>query len=161
MILHCGDLGIFIPNITCYNNFVTSFNTTIYILHITRKNIGPERIFSGPKAVFANRAWQYSWREPGEKEIGAGNGTRTRDLQLGKLTLYQLSYSRSDGEAIVARKLWFVNRLVWCSLQPLPGPSPARMAGVRGGEIRAGEGRPREGMRNCKPGDLRSQTPSA
>jgi hypothetical protein len=25
---------------------------------------------------------------------GAGNGTRTRDIQLGKLTLYQLSYSR-------------------------------------------------------------------
>ena len=26
---------------------------------------------------------------------GAGNGTRTRDVQLGRLTLYQLSYSRS------------------------------------------------------------------
>ena len=26
---------------------------------------------------------------------GAGNGTRTRDPQLGKLMLYQLSYSRS------------------------------------------------------------------
>ena len=26
--------------------------------------------------------------------IGAGNGTRTRDPQLGRLTLYQLSYSR-------------------------------------------------------------------
>ena len=25
----------------------------------------------------------------------AGNGIRTRDIQLGKLTLYQLSYSRS------------------------------------------------------------------
>ena len=25
----------------------------------------------------------------------AGDGTRTRDLQLGKLTLYQLSYSRN------------------------------------------------------------------
>ncbi len=25
---------------------------------------------------------------------GAGNGTRTRDVQLGRLTLYQLSYSR-------------------------------------------------------------------
>ena len=29
---------------------------------------------------------------------GAGNGTRTRDIQLGRLTLYQLSYSR---EALV------------------------------------------------------------
>ena len=26
--------------------------------------------------------------------LGAGNGTRTRDVQLGRLTLYQLSYSR-------------------------------------------------------------------
>lgn len=25
---------------------------------------------------------------------GAGNGTRTRNLQLGRLSLYQLSYSR-------------------------------------------------------------------
>lgn len=27
--------------------------------------------------------------------IGAGDGTRTRDIQFGKLTLYQLSYSRT------------------------------------------------------------------
>lgn len=27
--------------------------------------------------------------------LRAGNGTRTRDIQLGKLTLYQLSYSRN------------------------------------------------------------------
>ena len=26
---------------------------------------------------------------------GAGDGVRTRDIQLGKLTLYQLSYSRT------------------------------------------------------------------
>ena len=26
--------------------------------------------------------------------LGAGNGIRTRDIQLGKLALYQLSYSR-------------------------------------------------------------------
>lgn len=26
--------------------------------------------------------------------FGAGNGTRTRDIQLGKLILYQLSYAR-------------------------------------------------------------------
>src|SRR3972149_5149316 len=32
---------------------------------------------------------------PGEK-VGAGNGTRTRDLQLGKLTFYQLNYARSN-----------------------------------------------------------------
>jgi hypothetical protein len=28
---------------------------------------------------------------------GAGNGTRTRDIKLGKLALYQLSYARSVG----------------------------------------------------------------
>ena len=28
------------------------------------------------------------------KIIGAGNEVRTRDIQLGRLTLYQLSYSR-------------------------------------------------------------------
>ena len=28
--------------------------------------------------------------------IGAGNGVRTRDPQLGKLMLYQLSYARSQ-----------------------------------------------------------------
>jgi hypothetical protein len=31
----------------------------------------------------------------GGKLIGAGDETRTRDIQLGRLTLYQLSYSRS------------------------------------------------------------------
>ena len=28
--------------------------------------------------------------------LSAGKGTRTLDVQLGKLTLYQLSYSRDD-----------------------------------------------------------------
>ena len=28
------------------------------------------------------------------KNFGAGDETRTRDIQLGRLTLYQLSYSR-------------------------------------------------------------------
>jgi hypothetical protein len=27
---------------------------------------------------------------------GAGNGTRTRDIKLGKLALYQLSYARPN-----------------------------------------------------------------
>ena len=31
------------------------------------------------------------------ESIGAGNETRTRDNQLGKLGLYQLSYARSEG----------------------------------------------------------------
>ncbi len=29
-----------------------------------------------------------------EKDYGAGGGTRTRDLNLGKVALYQLSYTR-------------------------------------------------------------------
>ena len=33
-------------------------------------------------------------RERGFGETGAGNETRTRDLNLGKVALYQLSYSR-------------------------------------------------------------------
>ena|GEM_PF-1347473 len=33
--------------------------------------------------------------DPHTTETGAGNGIRTRDIQLGRLTLYQLSYSRS------------------------------------------------------------------
>jgi hypothetical protein len=28
------------------------------------------------------------------KKFGAGNGARTRDIKLGKLALYQLSYAR-------------------------------------------------------------------
>src|SRR4029078_759130 len=34
--------------------------------------------------------------------VGAGNGIRTRDIQLGRLTLYQLSYSR----LLLLRALW-------------------------------------------------------
>ena len=30
-----------------------------------------------------------------QNRIGAGNGTRTRDIDLGKVALYQLSYSRA------------------------------------------------------------------
>lgn len=35
----------------------------------------------------------------GEKETGAGDESRTRDLNLGKVALYQLSYSRSEEDA--------------------------------------------------------------
>ena len=33
--------------------------------------------------------------------LGAGNETRTRDPNLGKVVLYQLSYSRQNAEGIV------------------------------------------------------------
>ncbi len=36
-------------------------------------------------------------KEANDKEIGAGNETRTRDPNLGKVVLYQLSYSRIEG----------------------------------------------------------------
>ncbi len=34
------------------------------------------------------------------KDIGAGDGIRTRDIDLGKVALYQLSYSRPEGNPI-------------------------------------------------------------
>jgi hypothetical protein len=34
--------------------------------------------------------------------FGAGDGIRTRDIDLGKVALYQLSYSRSRGTTIMA-----------------------------------------------------------
>ena len=33
-------------------------------------------------------------------EFGAGNEVRTRDLNLGKVALYQLSYSRFEGRQL-------------------------------------------------------------
>ena len=41
-------------------------------------------------------------RSPGGIASGAAEGTRTLDIQLGKLTLYQLSYGRSRGERVRA-----------------------------------------------------------
>ena len=41
---------------------------------------------------------------PGFNESGAGNETRTRDPDLGKVVLYQLSYSRLRGRRIVAMR---------------------------------------------------------
>jgi hypothetical protein len=39
-------------------------------------------------------------------KLGAGNEARTRDLNLGKVALYQLSYSRSGKSAIIVGELW-------------------------------------------------------
>ena len=39
--------------------------------------------------------------EPPTVKNGAGNGIRTRDPQLGRLMLYQLSYSREDAREVV------------------------------------------------------------
>ena len=42
----------------------------------------------------ATRAEQAECRAERDKGFGAGDGSRTRDIQLGRLTLYRLSYSR-------------------------------------------------------------------
>lgn len=38
--------------------------------------------------------------------FGAGDGSRTRDLQLGKLSLYQLSYARTPKTAGKPPNIW-------------------------------------------------------
>ena len=38
-----------------------------------------------------------SGRVSSRRGVGAGDGIRTRDIQLGRLALYQLSYSRAAG----------------------------------------------------------------
>jgi len=37
------------------------------------------------------------------RKNGAGDGIRTRDIQLGKLTLYQLSYTRIWQDGLLSR----------------------------------------------------------
>ena len=37
---------------------------------------------------------------PEKRAIGAGDGSRTRDIQLGRLTLCQLSYSRLTADIV-------------------------------------------------------------
>ena len=49
-----------------------------------------------PTSVFRNAVFGRHYTE-----IGAGNETRTRDPNLGKVVLYQLSYSRSTREGLV------------------------------------------------------------
>ncbi len=49
-----------------------------------------------------DQAAQSSCRHKRERGIGAGDGIRTRDIQLGRLALYRLSYSRS--EELAARR---------------------------------------------------------
>jgi hypothetical protein len=55
-------------------------------------------------------------------QIGAGNGTRTRDPELGRLALYQLSYSRATkfgGEGRIRTFEGIAGRFTVCSLWPL------------------------------------------
>ena len=50
------------------------------------------------------------------QEIKAGDETRTRDIQLGRLTLYQLSYSRKykSGESRIRTYEGVANRFTVC-----------------------------------------------
>ena len=50
-----------------------------------------ETMMELPDYFMEMRNWEALW----EEENGARNGNRTRDPELGKLVLYQLSYSRS------------------------------------------------------------------
>jgi hypothetical protein len=55
-------------------------------------------------------------------QTGAGNGTRTRDPELGRLALYQLSYSRKKkigGEGRIRTFEGIAGRFTVCSLWPL------------------------------------------
>ena len=57
-----------------------------------------------------------------QTQDGAGNGTRTRDPKLGRLALYQLSYSRvmkSGGEGRIRTFEGIAGRFTVCSLWPL------------------------------------------
>ena len=44
---------------------------------------------------------EFNGESCGGRKDGAGDGIRTRDINLGKVALYQLSYSRSRAELIV------------------------------------------------------------
>jgi hypothetical protein len=48
--------------------------------------------YGGPWPLW--RAEKAECRAKHEMGFGAGDGSRTRDIQLGRLTLYRLSYSR-------------------------------------------------------------------
>jgi len=65
--------------------------------------------------------------------VGAGNGVRTRDIQLGKLTLYQLSYARS-----IARNIAKAENGGNGSAQPRAARGGRGASGVRARRRRAG-----------------------
>src|SRR5207302_1204704 len=52
---------------------------------------------SGPVRRYGRPARRGAPPPGTRRSDGAGNGTRTRDIKLGKLALYQLSYARPNG----------------------------------------------------------------
>ncbi len=70
-------------------------------LRSTARYARAERDHATREAAKANESVPESVPSESESEkTGAGNGARTRDIQLGKLTLYQLSYARSGDQNI-------------------------------------------------------------
>src|SRR5690606_15005843 len=65
-----------------------------------RRGARKEAAVAGKTGSYKSRSWrQQKTRRPapaGFSGSGAGNETRTRDLNLGKVALYQLSYSRVE-----------------------------------------------------------------
>jgi hypothetical protein len=47
-------------------------------------------------AIAPKKGVETSFLKKSTKKSGAGNEARTRDLNLGKVALYQLSYSRKE-----------------------------------------------------------------
>ena len=76
--------------------------------------------------------------------FGAGNGTRTRDVQLGKLTLYQLSYARPRGPTLALNltpskgyncRMTPSKQILACGLLPLRAMNTQRFSTSRGFSI--------------------------
>ena len=87
----------------------------LYQLSYSRINHSLRRVFGGARrsrtavngfaircmaALLSRRRLRSSWLQKLTKEVfGAGDESRTRDLNLGKVALYQLSYSRVKKKA--------------------------------------------------------------
>ena len=70
-------------------------------------------------------------------DFGAGDGDRTRDLELGKLRLYQLSYARSTkGDAILSEKRGGSRRHFFLIGSLLEDGSTKTRCGATDGEMR-------------------------
>jgi hypothetical protein len=81
----------------------------------------------------------YGRWKPGRGFYGAGDGIRTRDIDLGKVALYQLSYSRSNRETFIV-----CHNSLWCQTAPLTGSDSASSV------LKSGQAAVSKGIgRNC------------
>ena len=94
--------------------------------------------FSGPRVGTEGR---HSWKGLRENPAssGAGDGTRTRDPELGKLMLYQLSYARTAARLSTLRRRRYSRTVPWHP-RPVPrdpdtsgGALPSGRRGAPGG----------------------------